>query len=68
MKDIDGARTMEFEVRGGSIFVWGAGFSYEFDVKLFAHQIGRMLGLEPQKAHPEGSALCMTPCAVAALT
>lgn len=68
MRDIDGARTVEFEVRGGSVFMWGTGFSYEFDRGILAHQLGRMLGLEPKKALPEGSALCMVaPCVVAAL-
>lgn len=51
MKDIDGAREVEFEAIGGSIYVWGRGFSYEFDRGLFAHQIRRVLSAdEPERA------------------
>lgn len=52
MKDIDGARDVEWEVTANSVFVWGRGFSYEFDRGIFAHQMRRLLGAatEPERA------------------
>lgn len=51
MKDIDGARTMEFEAIGDSVFAWGRGFSYEFDRGIFEHQMRRVLQTsEPERA------------------
>lgn len=63
MKDIDGARSMEFEAIGDSIFVWGRGFSYEFDRGLFAHQMRKILDLVERERVPlGGGTLCFTPC------
>lgn len=43
MKDMDGAREVHFEARGGRVYMWGRGFSYEFDAGVFAHQVGRLI-------------------------
>lgn len=42
-KDIDGARNVEWHVDAGSVFMWGRGFSYEFDRGIFEHQMRRLL-------------------------
>lgn len=50
MKDIDGAREVEWEATATSVFVWGKNFSYEFDRAIFGHQISRLLNTEPERA------------------
>jgi len=45
MKDIEGAREVQFMVKGSSVFVWGKGFDYEFDRGIFTHQMKKLLGL-----------------------
>jgi hypothetical protein len=37
LKDIDGGRSVRVEVRNGSAFIWGRGFSYEFDLNILAN-------------------------------
>lgn len=41
LKDLDGARVVHIEARGGSVFVWGRGFNYEFDRAIFLHAVER---------------------------
>lgn len=63
MKDMDGARVVEFEAIGDSVFVWGRGFSYEFDKGVFTHQMRRMLGvMERERVPLGGGTLCSKPC------
>jgi hypothetical protein len=52
IKDIEGAREVQFEVQGGSVFVWGRGFSYEFDRGIFKHQIVRLLSMADTERAP----------------
>lgn len=39
VKDLDGGRTVELEVRGKRVFLQGNGFCYEFDLGIFWHGI-----------------------------
>lgn len=51
MKDMDGAREVEWHATADSVFVWGRGFSYEFDRGIFGHQMRRLLSAEePERA------------------
>lgn len=42
---MDGARTVNVEMKGSSVFLWGRGFSYEFDKGLMLHVLAKELGL-----------------------
>lgn len=46
LKDLDGARVAHIEARGDSVFVWGRGFSYEFDRAIFLHAIEREISAD----------------------
>jgi hypothetical protein len=52
MKDIDGAREINFLAQGGSVFVWGRGFDYEFDRGIFTNQIKKLLNLSDSEKAP----------------
>lgn len=43
IKDLGGAREVEFLIREGSIFMWDRSVSYEFDLGIFSHQMKRLL-------------------------
>ena len=49
IKDFDGAREVELEVKGGSVFAWGHGFSYEFDLGIFRHAMNRLFTQTTEK-------------------
>lgn len=44
VKDMDGAREVNFEVRGASVFLWNERFAYEFDTGLVVHALGKEFG------------------------
>lgn len=46
LKDIDGGRSVQVEVRNGSAFIWGRGFSYEFDLNILANAFRREIGAD----------------------
>ena len=63
MKDIDGARSVQFEMVGDSVFMIGRGFEYEFDKGVFAHQILKLVNWGGRERVPlGGGTLCPTPC------
>ena len=39
IKELDGSREITVEAHGGSVFVEGHGFAYEFDEGIFVHGI-----------------------------
>lgn len=50
VKDRDGARTLHLEVKDGSLYLWGRGFSYEFDESLFLHAMSKAIMAIPETA------------------
>ncbi|MDF2506357.1 MAG: hypothetical protein K0Q52_216 [Microbacterium sp.] len=41
---MDGARSVQIQATDSSVFIWGKGFSYEFDRSLFMHAMSKELG------------------------
>ncbi len=59
LRDKDGARPMYVEARGASVFLWGRGYSYEFDKGLIMHVLAKEMGLGAAPATMEPVALAV---------
>lgn len=47
LREYDGARSVYFERRGGSVFAWrDNGASFEFDAGIFLHQMSAFISRE----------------------
>lgn len=43
VKELDGSREVTIEAHGGSVFIEGRGFAYEFDEGIFMHSIRKAI-------------------------
>lgn len=48
IKDIDGAREVKFQIKGGSLFVWARGADYEFDLGIYRNVMRRVLAMSTE--------------------
>jgi len=53
VRDLDGARSVQVDVQGSLVFMWGRGFSYVFDKGIVLNALRKEFSVEPIPQEPQ---------------